>query len=111
MSNILFEIVSEFEEFEIIPSQSPVGLRNFGPKPLVSPYGPHYQMHPELSRSAFGILHHRAAPIYLPVAAAVVGAAWLTEGFDAAVVQNAPEHERSQWWRFWSAGLTGGFSI
>ncbi len=41
------------------------GLARSGPKPLVSPYGPGYSMHPELSRSGAGYLMSR---LFVPTA-------------------------------------------
>ncbi len=37
-----------------------------GPKPLVSPYGPGYSMHPELSRSLMRIIASRALLVAVP---------------------------------------------
>jgi len=43
-------------------------LINPGPKPLVSPFGPGYSMHPELSRSAWKYFITQSAYISLPIA-------------------------------------------
>jgi len=44
--------------------------------------------------------------VAVPVLSAV-GAVAATSAYDEAVVQKAPEHERSGWWEFWSTMLTG----
>ncbi len=41
---------------------------NPGPKPLVSPFGPGYSMHPELSRSAIGYFLGQTAFVTAPMA-------------------------------------------
>jgi hypothetical protein len=47
-------------------------LPNFGPKPQVHPFGPGYDLHPELSRSGLAVILSRLAP---PVAIATTYAA------------------------------------
>jgi hypothetical protein len=107
MSNVFYEIMNELDQYIIVDTRSPSGLRNFGPKPLVNPHGPHYQMHPDLSRPGGPGVYYAVAGIAL-VAAPVVGAAWVTEAYRIAVVEQAPAEQESFWWRVWSSGLTGG---
>lgn len=57
----IFKTIWELKEYEAFLFHT----REFGPrtpKPEVSPFGPHYRMHPELSRPAYGYILHRAAP-------------------------------------------------
>ena len=74
------------------------------PKPLVSPFGPHYSMHPELSRPAIGMLMSQAA-----VPAAFFVAPLVLFELNRAIIQDAPEHEQRGLWQMFSSGLTGTF--
>jgi hypothetical protein len=76
-----------------------------GPKPVTSPYGQHYRMHPELSRPVFGIMTTTFAAPAAYVAAPVTLAA-----INYAVIeQDVPEEQRSGYWQMYSSALTGTF--
>jgi len=76
-----------------------------GPKPALSPYGPNYRMHPELSRPIIGVVSSTMAVPTAFVAAPVALAA-----MNYAVIENdVPEEERSGYWQMFSSALTGTF--
>lgn len=63
----VFRTIQELKEYETFLFHT----REFGsrtPRPVVSPYGPHYRMYPELSRPAYGIIISRSTP-YLAASA------------------------------------------
>jgi len=115
----VFENVWEFAESHLIDiphigMKAPSGqtVPGYGtPKPLVSPYGPHYSMHPELSRPIHGIVGSRA--IAVATSAPVLGASALFIGpmllFEAnvAVIEAQPEEEQRGFWQMFSSALTG----
>ncbi|AXF52682.1 MAG: hypothetical protein [Circular genetic element sp.] len=96
------------DDLEYFPtSKSPYGHRVPGygtPKPLVSPYGPHYSMHPELSRPAIGIITSTVTVPTLYVVAPVALAA-----ANYAVIESAPEEEQRGLWMMFASALTGTF--
>ena len=74
------------------------------PKPLVSPYGPHYSMHPELSRPAIGYIgSHFTGPMVLALPIIVLAE------MNRMVIEDAPEHEQRGLWQMFASGLTGTF--
>lgn len=76
-----------------------------GPRPVTSPYGPHYRMHPELSRPILGVVTSTMAVPTAFVAAPVALAA-----MNYAVIEtDVPEEERSGYWQMFSSALTGTF--
>ena len=79
--------------------------RRTGPKPVQSPFGPEYRMHPELSRSTFGIA---ASTFALPLA--FVGTPILLAGINYAVIEtDVPSEQRPGYWQMYSSALTGTF--
>ena len=76
-----------------------------GPKPVQSPYGPHYRMHPELSRPILGVvtstLAAPAAYVATPIALASMNY--------AVIEKDVPQHQRSGYWQMYSSALTGTF--
>ena len=115
----VFENVWEFAETHLydIPHfgmKAPSGqtVPGYGtPKPLVSPYGPHYSMHPELSRPIHGIAGTKA--LQAVSSAPVKGFSFLAVSFmflfemNLAVIENSPEEEQPGLWRMFSSALTG----
>lgn len=81
------------------------GPRTPGPKPQVSPYGPHYRMHPELSRPIIGVV---TSTIAVP-SAYFIGPLTLAAMNYAVIENDVPEEERQGYWRMFSQALTGGF--
>ena len=79
------------------------GLRVKDPK-WANPHGPHYRMHPELTRAG-------GPGVY--VAAAVTGYAGVPVALAAAnyaIIENdVPEEQRSGYWQMYSSALTGTF--
>jgi len=75
-----------------------------GPKPLVSPFGPNYSMHPELSRSPIGAITSVAV---IPAAYFVTPIALF--GLNAAIIHDMPEHQQPGAWQMFSSALTGTF--
>ena len=75
-----------------------------GPKPLVSPYGPNYSMHPELSRSPMGAITAVVAIPTMFFAAPIV-----LVGLNAAIIHDMPEHQQPGAWQMFSSALTGTF--
>ncbi len=76
----IFETVQELREYENYLFHT----RQFGPRtprPVVSPYGPHYRMHPELSRPAYGIIVARSTPYLSTTALPAYVAISATEAF------------------------------
>ena len=62
----IFRTIQELKEYEAFVFHT----REYAsrtPRPEVSPYGPHYRMHPELTRPAYGYILHRAAPVAVGV--------------------------------------------
>ncbi len=94
------------DDIEYLPSsKSPYGHRVPGygtPKPLVSPYGPNYSMHPELSRPAIGIISSVVTPPALFVGTPVVLAA-----ANYAVIESAPEEQQRGLWQMFASALGG----
>jgi hypothetical protein len=76
-----------------------------GPKPVTSPYGQHYRMHPELSRPIVGVvtstLAAPAAYVATPIALASMNY--------AVIEHDVPEEQRSGYWQMYSSALTGTF--
>lgn len=105
-------IAGDLFEFLVHPDfhlsmKAPHGHRVPGygtPKPQVSPYGPNYSMHPELSRPAIGYIASRVAPPVYFFATPVV----LAEA-NRVVIESAPEEEQAGLWRMFSSALTGTF--
>jgi len=100
----LYTVKHLFNSDEIV--SVPLGrgnLPNFGPKPLVSPFGPHYDMHPELSRAGGPAIYYAAA------VAGYVGFPVLLAGMNLAVIESAPEHEQRGLYQMFSSALTGTF--
>ena len=79
------------------------GLRVKDPK-WANPHGPHYRMHPELTRAG-------GPGVY--VAAAVTGYAGVPVALAAAnyaIIENdVSEEQRSGYWQMYSSALTGTF--
>ena len=76
-----------------------------GPKPVTSPYGPHYRMHPELSRPIVGIVTSTLA-----VPAAYVATPIALASMNYAVIEHdVPREQRSGYWQMYSSALTGTF--
>jgi len=76
-----------------------------GPKPVTSPYGQHYRMHPELSRPIIGVvtstLAAPAAYVATPIALASMNY--------AVIEHDVPEEQKSGYWQMYSSALTGTF--
>ena len=97
MSNLYYDIVygtyrelRNLSEFHIGLRTPQGGTRTYsGPKPLVSPYGPNYAMHPELSRSGIGYVASQAA---LPLAY-FIGPLLLAD-MNRMIIEDAPEEEQ-----------------
>lgn len=114
VSNLYYDIVyGAYSELRDV-AELHVGLRTpqggsktySGPKPLVSPYGPNYAMHPELSRSGIGYVASQAA---LPTAF-FIGPLLLAD-MNRMVIEDAPEEQQRGLWQMFISGLTGTFGI
>ncbi len=76
----MFETIQELKEYESFAFHT----KQFGPRtprPTVSPYGPHYRMHPELSRPAYGIIMARSTPYLATTALPAYVAVSATEAY------------------------------
>ena len=74
-----------------------------GPKPEVNPFGPHYRMHPELSRAGGpGVYYGLGAATFVGVPVTIAAA-------NFAVIEAAPEEQRSGLYQMFSSALTGTF--
>ena len=101
-----FEFALKQAEFDVPLFRTQEFAKRSGPKPVTSPYGPHYRMHPELSRPTIGII---SSTILLP-AAVIAGPPVALAAMNYAVIENdVPEEERQGFWRMFSQALTGGF--
>ncbi len=80
------------------------GLRVKDPK-WANPHGPHYRMHPELSRPIAGIVTSTFAA---PVAFIATPIALATMNY-AIIEHDVPEEQRSGYWQMFSSALTGTF--
>lgn len=80
------------------------GLRVKDPK-WANPHGPHYRMHPELSRPVYGII----STVVAPAAAFVATPIALATMNYAVIEQDVPEEQRSGFWQMYSSALTGTF--
>ncbi len=114
----VFENVYEFAEeyiFELpkFAMKAPQGgtPTYSGPKPLISPYGPNYSMHPELSRPIHGIVGSKIAS---SVASAPMGGAVLLSApplvlfeMNKVVIEASPEEEQRGLWMMLASALTG----
>lgn len=76
-----------------------------GPKPVTSPYGPNYRMHPELSRPILGIV---TSTLAAPAAFVATPIALATMNY-AVIEQDVSEEQRSGYWQMYSSALTGTF--
>jgi hypothetical protein len=106
---VIFETLFEFAlhkyDFESVTYHTKEFAKRTGPKPVTSPYGQHYRMHPELSRPIIGVVTSTMAVPTAFVAAPVALAA-----MNYAVIENdVPEEERSGYWQMFSSALTGTF--
>ena len=109
-----YEFIEEhFHDIPHIGMKAPSGQTPTysGPRPLVSPYGPHYSMHPELSRPIHGIVGSRM--LKAAVSAPAFGAATLGGSFlflfemNKAMIESHLEHEQRGLWQMFSSALTG----
>jgi hypothetical protein len=106
-------VASHLHDIPHLGMKAPVGgtPTYSGPKPLVSPYGPNYSMHPELSRPIHGIVGTKiisaatSAPV-LGATALFVGPMLLFEG-NKAVIDASPEEQQRGLWQMFSSALTG----
>ena len=72
------------------------------PKP--SPYGPHYAMHPELTRSGGAVVASQLA-----VPAVYVGTPIVLFELNRLAIEEKPEEEQRGFWLMFSSALTGTF--
>lgn len=93
-----------FVDDELVTYHTKEFGRRTGPKPVTSPFGPGYRMHPELSRSVLGI-----ATATFSVPLAFVGTPLLLAGLNYAVIQDVPVEQQSGYWQMFSSALTGTF--
>jgi len=74
-----------------------------GPKPETNPFGPHYRMYPELSRAGGpGVYYGIGAATFVGVPVTIAAA-------NFAVIESAPEEERSGLYQMFASALTGTF--
>lgn len=114
MSNLYYDIVyGAYSELRDV-AEMHIGLRSpqggsktySGPKPQVSPYGPNYAMHPELSRSGIGyIASHFTGPVALGIPFVALAE------MNRMVIEDAPEEQQRGLWQMFISGLTGTFGI
>jgi hypothetical protein len=88
------------------------GLPKFGPKPLVSPFGPGYSMHPELSRSAMGYLVRSVvvSPFFLvPTVTALASVGIHSKHI--SIVEELPDYEQPSMWQSIAQAMAGGVGV
>ena len=98
------DIFEHLTEPNHVRMQSPSGQTPTysGPRPLISPYGPNYSMHPELSRPAIGMISSAAAiPVFF------FGSMFALFELNRQIIMDAPQHEQPGLWRMFSSALTG----
>ncbi len=110
----VYELLVRYDESELsrvhVSMRAPLGLPTYGPKPLVSPYGPHYSMHPELSRPIHGIVAQRfvtAVGVQTAGVAVLAAPPLVLFELNKAVIQTQPEEEQRGFWQMFSSALTG----
>ncbi|AXH78998.1 MAG: hypothetical protein [Circular genetic element sp.] len=106
MSNIYYDTYATFfESIELhVGMRSPKGLPNFGPKPLVSPYGSGYAMHPELSRSGAAYLASRMMGPTAYVLAPIV-----LYDINRLAIESAPQEKQRGLWMMFASAIGGTF--
>jgi len=81
------------------------GARTPGTKPQVSPYGPHYRMHPELSRPILGVV---TSTLAVPTAY-FIGPLTLAAMNYAVIENDVPDHEKNNFWLGFASAVGGTF--
>jgi hypothetical protein len=106
IGHVIYESIHHFaaRHYEDIPMFSSREFHARTPRPLVSPYGPNYSMHPELSRPVTGIVTATLAP---PIA--FVGVPVVLAAANMSVIEDAPEEKQRGLWLMFSSALTGTF--
>ena len=97
---------------ELIQYPSGFGSPKVATKPMVSPYGPGYSMHPELSRSGLGYLLRTVAtnPVFFVPVTTLAVATQIHLGH-RVMVESLPESQQQSMWQAIAQGITGGFGV
>jgi hypothetical protein len=96
------ELLLSADDFHVgMKAPSGQTVPGFGtPKP--SPFGPHYALHPELSRPGWLYL---ASQLAIP--AAYVGTPIVLFELNRLAIEEKPEEEQRGFWQMFSSALTG----
>ena len=114
-----FFVRTSYSRFEDEGIPTTVGSSPYGQRITADPLRPHphnraghvYSLRPDLTRPGLPVL---LAPAAIPagvVLTSAVGAEIIVNAYENQVIERHSEHEKSTFWRSFSAALSGGFSL